>query len=63
VAHPASSLLGTGALCPGVKCLGHEADHPHLVLRLRMRRTIRILLHMSRGMAGPSYFTLLLAEK
>jgi len=36
-AHPTSYPLGSGALTPGVKQLGHEADHSsHLVPRLRM---------------------------
>jgi hypothetical protein len=43
-ADPASYSMGTGALIPGIKWLGCEADHsPPLVPRLRMDGTIHPL--------------------
>jgi hypothetical protein len=43
-AHPASSSIATGVLSLGVKQLGFEADHLHLMPRLRMRGAIPPLL-------------------
>jgi hypothetical protein len=39
-AHPASCTMGTGGPFPGGKARpGRDADHPHLVPRLRMSRS------------------------
>jgi hypothetical protein len=40
VFHAVSSSLGTEGSFQGVKWLGHEAEHSHLVPGLRLNRTI-----------------------
>jgi hypothetical protein len=45
--HPASYRMDTEAIKPGVKPPGREADHSHLVLGLRMHKTILPSLNTS----------------
>jgi hypothetical protein len=48
-AHLASCSMGAGALSPGAKRAGREADHSRLTLRLRIRGTNLRSSHVSKG--------------